>query len=228
MSSADVDKAIEAIEKRISDRVKQVQAIMNEEVSKEMDKVNDEFVIKQKEIVRKVFNKSVQEWYDAYDPVGYRRRFSLFNLLADFEVDKETGQLDYDTAEDLIDKDKMAPNRHGFSEELYETVFEEGYHGGARYITDDGDPDKWGYHPDEGTPYWRTAGWVEDDDGNMYLHRFGRWYSRPAFKSEAPLKIFKRKLADAEAGEMFDEFKKISNEHNETAMKHVRERLAKL
>lgn len=226
MSSEEVNKVISAVNKRIAERVKAIQDIMNEEVSKEMAKVNGDFVPEQKRIVRDVFNSAVAEWYGAYKPVRYKRRDSLYNLLADLDIDKSTGQLDYETADDLIDASKMAPDRHGNNEELYKVVFEMGFHGGATKITTN--PEKWGYHPAEGTPYWRTVGWVMDDDGTMFKHRFGRWYDSPAFQSESPLDIFRRKLAEAEKGEMFERFCSISNEHNNKAMQRVNERIAKL
>lgn len=92
-----------------------------------------------------IFNSVIESFYNSYTPRFYDRNYSLYSI--------------YDPVENVFTPYNMTPYRDGYSGEdgLFQTVFMEGWHGGAKY----GDSTHWGDkilntpHPSPGTPYYR-------------------------------------------------------------------------
>lgn len=224
MSNLDaVESAISQLNAVLKKQADEALAIMNEEVSKEMATVNDEFGPQQNAIITRLFNEAIDQFYESYSPKQYTRRYDLYDLLA-IHYNDDTGLVDYDDVADLIDSDRMPLDRRG-NNTLFESVFLEGYHGGATDIYHD--EDIYGEHPSPGTPYWRSGmlRYSKKKGATIWVDNH-RWLSA-AYQSEAPLIIFAKKMQAAEKGEIYNEFKRISDEHNERAMAKVMQRLNK-
>lgn len=205
------------------DRVKDV---AKEEFDKENKLAYKEFGEIQKEIIERIYRESVDTFYESYDPERYRRTKSLYNVL-DIKLDADTGMVisDDPTYEDLYDESKMVTGRGGQS--LYQTVFVQGYHGGAASISG-AKADVWGTHPSTGTPYYRRGGWVKyPGTTGRKFHRYGKW-GRQAVKTKSIYQMMIEDLGSAEAGEIFSEFKQCMDGHADIAAKRVNERIIDL
>lgn len=124
-----------------------------------------------------LFNSAVSNFYDDYDPKPgkYSRKYRLYRVLdmsKESMVEGQYGELvGMFRPEVLLYRDGSG----GDEDALYDTVFIQGYHGGAP----DGDD-----HPSPGTPYWRA--------GRNYC----RW-GRPAVPADiSPRDDFRRSLED--------------------------------
>lgn len=98
-----------------------------ERICVEADKVATKMVKASAETkLRDAFNKAVKDWYDSYTPHEYERRGSLYNIFEINPEDEDGSNLDLfeDSAVMGRSGDKGTPN-------LYEHVFEQGWHGGA-------------------------------------------------------------------------------------------------
>lgn len=166
-----------------------------------------EFGEYQRQKIESIFNAAINAFYNAYSPKVYERTGGLYNLL-NMSMN-EKGLVDYDSAIDLIDPNNMHPDRSG-GDSLFETVFIQGWHGGARSI-DSGKSAIWGTHPNTGDAYYRTRGLVTyPDTGVRKMHRFGKW-GKIAYRSESPFQIFSSDLQaeESEGGEIHQKFMAI-------------------
>lgn len=200
---ADIDALIDGMVSAVYKASDEILGVMDRETKKESERAYEEFGAYQTKAISELFHEAVQEFYDAYTPGYYQRQYGLNNVL-DIHTD-DKGMAVYDTVEDLLDPSGMHGDRSGG--DLYEKVFVRGWHGGA-----ESGPD----HPAPGVPYYRKP------DGLWF-----QW-SRPAERSEAPIDIFRRTLSQAEGGEIYKNFARICNEHNEIAMEKVRDESAKI
>lgn len=84
---------------------------------------------------------SIEQFYDDYTPRVYKRQEGL---LKAFRINPD-GTYDFDS--------KLIAGHHRVSNDyLFDLAFQRGYHGGA-----DKNKNGWyAYHPETGTPYWRT------------------------------------------------------------------------
>lgn len=204
---ADIDAICDDMINKLHAIANEASAVMEYETEYEGNLAYKEFGAYQASRIEALFHEAVQEFYDSYSPSMYQRQFGLFDLL-DMHMD-EHGVIDYDSVDDLIDPDKLHSDRSGGS--LYDKVFVQGWHGGA----EDGPG-----HPSPGTPYYRTPIQIERTGEIFYPH-----WSRPAAKSTPPYQTFRQLLSSAEAGEMYAEFKAISDRHNDIAMEKVRKKV---
>lgn len=158
-----------------------------------------EFAVWQREELRKTFNQSISEFYEAYSPTDYQRQGhgsgsegsgGLYDLFELSNVN-DTGAKMYfeDDYSDIYSEANMHSGRKGY-DGLFQLVFVEGYHGGARGIS--GNKWKvWGKHPSPGTPYWRRMAFVRAIGA---YHRYGAW-GYPAFKSTPPKELVQKNMS---------------------------------
>lgn len=119
--------------------------------------------------------EAVDAYYASYSPHLYNRTESLYDA---YDIGIRNGtELVF-----LVGADLMSGSHRVSNEYIYNTMFEEGWHGGAK--SGDG-------HPNPGTPYWRTPSsprnmYFEEIDEVLYVHSWALWYKSPAPKSESP------------------------------------------
>lgn len=191
---------------------------LNDETNVAVDKAYKEYGAYQRRKVEQIFRDAVLTFYDAYDPQYYTsRQYGLYELL-DPSIDTD-GMIhigdDYLT---LFNADKMHPDRSG-GDSLFQTVFIEGYHGGAKNISSN-KSEVWGAHPSPGTPYYRRSGKVTYPNGVKKWHKYGKW-GRPAVKTDSAYNIFSTNLRIAEDTEMYEMFSEIAHRHNDEAFNKV-------
>lgn len=188
-------------------------------VSKASKKIYQEFGEYQRNVIEIIFNNAVDEFYDSYQPLVYKRNRSLYNLL-DIPVDSD-GMLNSIEPDfrDMYNESKMTIARNGGS--LFDTVFVRGYHGGASSIGQN-KAEIWGHHPNPGVPYYRTRGIVRYPNGGTSFHRYGRW-GRKAFKSKSPFYSIAEKIYsfDSPGGEWDGVFNSIVNEQMDICAKEI-------
>lgn len=87
----------------------------------------------------KCIREGVRQFYASYSPKHYSRTYSL-GSMAKPVITNNSFEL-------KLGAEFSEGGHHVSEDEIYETVFEEGYHGGAKYGAG---------HPAPGRPYWRT------------------------------------------------------------------------
>lgn len=213
------DRIIQGLE-LLADRVLEQ---MNIETEKAVDLSYQEYGEYETELITNVFTGAVQSFYDSYSPKEYQRSYGLFDVL-DIKRD-EHGLAIYEAPnyDELYDGEKMHSGRSG--NDLYELVFKEGYHGGAKDIGDGADV--WGAHPSPGTPYYRKGGLVKYPGINKRRwHKYGKW-GRPAVKSKSAYKLISETL-NSEEPMMDAKFEEIVHQNNNAAMDSVKKKIPEL
>lgn len=197
-------------------------------VNKELDiadiKGYTEYGALEKRKIEELFLNSVEDWYSAYTPIQYQRRYDMYNIL-----DEKTDEYGMAITEasgyvDMFDESRMGKDRHGNS--LFEKVFMEGWHGGAEGI-DGSKEGTWGAHPSPGTPYYRKGGMIPLKSGRVIWHKYGKW-GRKAVKTTSPAKMFADRFAAADAGELDDAFIRIMDSHYDKAEERIQSKLDEL
>ena len=195
------------------------------EYNKAMDDADKEaeyeFAKWQSEFLKDTFNKAITKFYSAYpgggaEPKKYKRQGSmssetggLYDLFELSNVNDSGAKLDFeDDYHDVYSEAKMHSGRKGYNG-LFQLVFVEGYHGGARTISP-GKAKVWGKHPPGDDPYWRRRGFVRVL-GRM--HDYGKWGS-PAAKSTPPKQLVQSGMADA-FPEMLSEWNRVRKEYED-------------
>ncbi len=168
---------------------------------------NNELNTIKDEKIHDLFNEAISDFYSDYTPIsgGYDRESDgngsggLYSLLkTSIEIDGDVSGLQY-----WFDDSDFTTYRSGYrgAGDLYEKVFELGWHGGADSI-DGSKAGTYGLHPRPGTPYWRTP-----------LNVYSRW-GRPArVASISPEDDFYQRFDTYVHGEMVDQFKTILDRH---------------
>lgn len=180
---------LDRLTKRVKEQVQtQVQTVLKEV----RRRTYIEFFTLLKSKVENMYRDAIDEFYEDYDPLYYRRRNSLYDLI-DITLGKDSLTIEFDPSK-ITYRDGTGGNENG----LYDLVFRQGYHGGSTKDTK-------GTHPNPGVPYWRTP----------YL-LYSYWGQRAAKAPISPLLNFKLKLYKYQKSELqkdFDELwkKNVSN-----------------
>ena len=193
----------------ISATIEEMGSVVTEELQKYLRNVvketQNEYRSFQQQLIKDTFNDSISSFYGAYSPKKYKRHgntsshtgglYDLINL-----DDGRDYQFFEDDYSDIYSEANMHDGRKGYNG-LFELVFVEGYHGGAKSIS--GSKAKvWGSHPSPGTPYWRRRGFVR---ALRRWHNYGKWGS--AAKQTTPPKDLVIQGMDSVLPEMANEFK---------------------
>lgn len=221
----DVDNLIDGIHSNIHKLAERTLEALNKETLEAMDNAYKEFGEYQQSKIRQIFNEAVDTFYSSYTPNSYDRTYGLYDVLDMKLNDKGVVNTEDPTYMDLFNPDKLHTDRSGNS--LFNKVFIEGYHGGAENISGT-KSDIWGAHPSPGNPYYRAPGWVKyPGEIKKKWHKYGKW-GRRSVQTASPYKIFSHELSAAEATEIFDNFKEISQRHNDAAVDRVKRDIPKL
>lgn len=131
------------------------------------------------------FSQQVREFYDEYNPKYYTRRYGLYDVMKIEEGASGSGKKSYTLS---YNADSI-PTRDG-GDALFETVFLEGYHGGA-----------YSRKPDifmntVGTPHYRgplptkgTSSWI--------------WWTNAAVQTESPMDKWQKRLTELSKSDRF-------------------------
>lgn len=220
---ADIDALFESINRHNIEFADKVQKAINQRTSKALSDAFADFGQYQQERIREIFNDAVTSFYDSYQPSMYVRQgdtssktgglYSVLDMKTDSDGWVISSAPDYD---ELYNPDKMHANRSG-GNNLYQTVFVEGYHGGASSISGSKSA-IWGSHPSPGTPYYRAPGWVKyPGESKKKWHKYGKW-GRRSVHSLSPYRIISTNLSIAENGEMLDKLSQLVHEYNDRAV----------
>lgn len=139
---------------------------------------------------KQMFMRSVRAFYSGYTPVHYERNESLYNLLATEVYDDENYtylRRDY-LFDEMTTYRSGSSGTYGETETLFQTVFEEGWHGGAMHGP--GHPEPYN------AAYWRQP----------YM-KYTRWSLTPAEREDvSPLDDFNNRIKRLEASSWYDDY----------------------
>lgn len=172
---------------------REIASVFSNYVRDALKKAEKDFGKWQQIKIKSMFDKAIDKFYEDYTPISYERKEGLYALL-NLPSGNENGAIlkFSDDYSDLYDEESMHSGRKGY-DGLFELVFVEGYHGGAKSISAD-KAKVWGEHPDGETPYWRRRGFVR---ALRRWHKYGRW-GRPAKKApKSPKDMMKQFMDDA-------------------------------
>lgn len=216
-NSAAIRAAIQNIDDVLNNIVKEVENKINTRRKEASKKIYKEFGEYQKKEIEKLFKITIDDFYNNYDPIEYDRTGGLYNLL-DIRTDADGYVVVGDNKlSNIYNPSQMHANRSG-GDNLYKTVFEEGWHGGSKGINAE-DAKLWGEHPNPGIPHYRTWGWGRYSvDGPRTFCRFGAWDGEAARMQPSPRDLMYERYKAAYNSYMHEEFNKIATKHLDEAM----------
>jgi len=188
------DDYINKMKERAQEIADQVLECMNEATQR----ASDRYIELVDERIQECFRDAVAAFYDNYQPKYYDRNESLYDIL-DTELTGESYWISFHP-------ENMTPYRTGYTGEdgLYQTVFKEGWHGGAAYGED---------HPSPGVPHWRTP------EG---IYRY--WGRRAAKAADSPFDDFKYRLQDYADGLAHEDFQRIWSEEKRLLEREIQQK----
>lgn len=166
--------------------IKNSKAIVKQ-INSELDKVYEKDL-------NKIIKRAIDDFYHTYKPKYYNRQYSLKYM---YKVTSKDGFIDMDFSTDYWHGNHRLGN-----EELFNLVFIEGWHGGARNI-DSSKIEQWGEHPEEGVPYWRTP----HPNYTQWGYRAKNDLS-PMERIDKALKVYEGKISSIQDGVLIKEFSK--------------------
>lgn len=228
----DIDKLIEDIRKKRMIFAEKALKLMGAETEKAVQVAEREFGAYQQKRIKEIFEDAVTRFYDDYEPSMYDRKgnkqtksHGLYDVL-DMQT-QGNGMVVYgDDYLGLFDRSKMHTGRDrdtGPAADLFDKVFIEGWHGGAKGISGEKEG-IWGKHPHSGDGYYRTAGMITlPDSGKSVLHKWGAWGKKAEQMETSPYDIIRQNLDEAEVknGDFDTVYNDVVSKHNDEAMKRV-------
>ena len=211
---------INNLKKVANDLTKRLQELSETEIENTLKNSYTEYAPFEQAELRRIFNDAVDTFYNDYTPVEYDRTHSLYNVL-DFKTD-EYGMVisNVEGYRDFYDESKMVKGRHGQS--LFDTVFVEGWHGGAASINPDA-AQTWGVHPQPGTPYYRTSGWVLLPGASKKVrYKYAKW-GQMAVQSKSVYMMVHEGFDEAIQGILHKKLSEIVHKHNDVMVKNIKE-----
>lgn len=97
--------------------------------------------------IKKIINRCISDFYHTYKPKYHKRSYSLRYM---YKIKATSDCITINYSPRFTTVRHRAPKSY-----IFDIVFMQGYHGGATDISAS-KIQKWGEHPDPGTPYWRT------------------------------------------------------------------------
>ena len=226
-------KELPSISKKIKDNRKKTQKEEFEEMDKEFGKI-------QTEMYEKAYDDAIDAFYNSYEPIYYKRRFSLYRAW--HAINDPDGSIvgtvptddGWSIDEDLLISANIIGARTGAGmrsglgvEELFKQAFEEGWHGGAKTIDDD-KVAVWGKHPKPGVPYYRKPGMVTYDNGVSKMHKYGKWGRRARKMRTPPRKMLLKDIKALNNGELAKIDKELYEKHKQSYQEKVKKYEAEL
>lgn len=222
----DPNKFIASFDRKIQELKELCLDVVHEEMDKEVPIGMEEFGQYQAKWIEDTFRQAVGTFYSSYDPGDYKRKYGLYEVLDLKYNENGTVKFTEPGYDDLYDGSKMHANRSG-GNNLFNDVFIEGYHGGARSINANA-AKIWGQHPNPGVPYYRKHGFVKlPGSKKRKFIKYGLWGS-PAIPTDSPYSLIADEIDRAAGGEIFEEFKRIMDKHAEKWIKASQKRIQKI
>lgn len=135
-----------------------------------------------------IFTLCIDKFYSEYDPTFYRRTGSLYKV---YKLSNHNGFVKWDFGPQYMPDTHRVNNQY-----IYDWVFLQGYHGGAHTIAKD-KVDKWGEHPHDGQPWYRTP---PPSVGVTPYTSWSEYYAKktmpPAVRIEMQLKKYQNGKSD--------------------------------
>lgn len=169
--------------------------IAKEEADKAVAKTYTEFGQYQAQMITKIFNDAVNQFYAAYTPNFYDRHDGLYDVL-DMTYDQRGIVITGDGNKLLFNKSEMHGDRRGG--DLFNKVFIEGWHGGA-------ESSYRGDHPESGVPYYRKP------------VGYYKYWGRRAVQTESPYHIINEALEIVEVPNMTAQLQSILDKNAKIA-----------
>ncbi len=231
-----------SVRQAINNAAAKINEAQSEADAKTLRAIYKRYLPIEKRVYTRIFNDIITTFYNSYDPTRYSRQGNvgskkggLYNVL-DIERARRkqsdsfgtyTIGVDDDDGYSMINPEEMTIQKYGAGkynapEEIFHTVFEMGFHGGARKISAQ-KAKKWGQHPQPGVPFYRRRGFVTADNGKKINHRWGRWFpaTSPAKSSLSPKSQFIKETEDLGdvGGELYEKLSTIAHEENAKTQK---------
>lgn len=155
--------------KELKDAINEIQTDIKSGVF--VTKVSEIMMPEIKEDLDKIIKNHIMIFYDQYPPIYYRRKRGL---LDSYKITYDQSVLTMDFDSDFI------PNHYNnvSTGYIFDTVFMEGYHGGAKNGPN---------HPSPKVPYWRTPS-PFSQAAKSGIPAYSLW-GRPAIQTESPNKL---------------------------------------
>lgn len=141
--------------------------------------------------ISEIIDTCIDMYYKEYSPKFYKRKKSLYKVYKlKYDSKRFEWHFGHEFMPDYSNEPHRAPNEY-----IYEWMFEKGYHGGAHTIAQN-KIDKWGEHPRNGTPWYRTAPPIFE------IPPYTRWSKNYAYKKVGmpPAVKIERELYDYQKG----------------------------
>lgn len=150
--------------------------------------VANEISLQWYEDLDEIFTISIDKFYADYEPKFYRRTGSLYSV---YKLTRHNGIINWDFGAQYMPDTHRVDNQY-----IYDWVFLQGYHGGANTIAES-KVDKWGEHPHEGQPWYRTP---HPSLGVTPYTAWSKYYAKktmpPALRIETQLKKYQEGKSD--------------------------------
>lgn len=111
-----------------------------------------EIVVTLYDDISEIIETCIDRYYKEYTPKFHKRRKSLYKV---YKLYHDSNRFEWNFGSEFM-PDFSSEHHRAPNEYIYEWMFERGYHGGAHTIS----PlkvAKWGEHPRDNTPWYRTA-----------------------------------------------------------------------
>ena len=140
------------------------------------EKVNKKIVKYAYDKANEICKSAVDSFYGDYTPNLYKKRIGSLYTAYDIRIINGS-QLKFSLGDEFMKGKHRVSNKY-----IYDTMFKEGWHGGAH---------KGKNHPNPGDHYWRTPPsarmmYVEEYDEMVYVKPWTFWFPVPAAKSASP------------------------------------------
>ena len=129
-------------------------------------RINNHFDKKAKKDLEQIARLAIDQFYESYNPIYYRRYGDLYNAYK-AKADRESWEI-------LYDDSYMQFSHHQDNEIVFHNTFELGFHGGS-----------WGKDTDFSNPHWRTP----------YLY-YTEWWDDEAAHSVPPIEIIEKEYEE--------------------------------
>ena len=182
--------------------------LLNKESEITLKNTARDFGVYQKQKIEEIFKDAVDNFYNSWEPMddGYDRHLSLYKALDLKNAPQKDGIIDHEETvpyDSLFNPKNVTPfERGGGAEGLFEHVFKQGWHGGARGT------DKRGVSM--GMPHYRTP---------YGVYRY--WGKEAVRADESPYDYFNRTLEQAYHNELNEKDKELLEYYNKIALDKV-------
>lgn len=206
------DEAVAAMDQFVDEWVEEDIKLIKNVSAVALKKADKEISAYQKAEIQRVYDVAIKRFYEDYRPHVYKRTESLYDLI-EIRAFDDTNEVEWD-----YDPTKMVSTRRGMSggkEYLFDTVFGQGWHGGADKIA----PWKvarYKAHPSPGVPYYRTP--------PKGKRRYTKWTKHPAERAaKSPYEMAQAMIQelDEPGGKFWTEYERLADYYIDKAIEKL-------